>query len=84
MFSVLRRGCDRGDDRGPGDADQPRPRGAEEAAPDKAWRQPPHQPEDDEVRPKGLQRPQHPSGRGDKEWNEQSQTLSSITFSQPP
>merc|ERR1711951_42451 len=53
-----------GDDRGPRDADQPRPGGTEEEAADPARREPSDLPEDDEVRPQSLQRPQHPGRRG--------------------
>jgi len=61
--AVLRRGCDRGDDGGPRDAHQPRPGGAEEEAAGPERREPPHSPEDDEVRPQPVLRLNHTGRR---------------------
>lgn len=61
---MLRRSCDRGDDRGPRDADQPRAGREEKEPPDGPRREPPHRPEDDEVRPQRLLRANHPGRRG--------------------
>ena len=61
---MLRRGCHRGDDRGPRDADQPRPRGAAQEAADRARREPSDRTEDDEVQPRRQQCAQHLGRRG--------------------
>ena len=52
-ISVLRRSCDRRDDRGPRDVDQPRAGGAEKEAADPAWREPTHLTENDEIQSSG-------------------------------
>ena len=57
---MLRRGCDRGDDGGQGDAHQPRPGGGQEGAEDRPRGESPGRPEDDEVRPQQIQHPLHP------------------------
>ena len=63
---MLRRGRHRGDDRGQGDADQPRTGGEEEGPADhQAARQPPRPAEDAAVRPPQVQRAHHPRRGGE-------------------
>ena len=60
---MLWRGRDRGDDRGQGDAHQPRAGGEEEGPAGRQARQPPRAAEDAAVRPQEVQRAHHPGGR---------------------
>ena len=70
--AVLRRGCDRGDDRGQGDADQPWPGRGQEGLEDCSRRESSRRAEDDEVRPQQVQHPHHAGRRGGSESDKNS------------